>query len=160
MRLVKYDLELDEKGLPALKECRVDEYDKLDVIRSAEQTAIVLKSVYRADKKAEEHVWLIAFDTINKPVGVFEVSHGTVNRTMTTLREIFMRLLLCGAVKFVIAHNHPAGDTTPSKEDIAFTQDIYKVSRVLNIEIRDSIIIGDDYFSFRENGFIEADKNV
>ena len=72
MRLVKYDLELDKKGLPALKECRVDEYDKLDVIRSAEQTAIVLKSIYRADKKAEEHVWLIAFDTINKPVGVFE----------------------------------------------------------------------------------------
>lgn len=155
MKLTEYDIELNENRLPVLKEKKMDEYEKLDSIRTAKHVDMVLRDVYNADKKAEEHVWILAFNTANELIGVFDACHGTVNYSMISMREIYMRLLLCGAVRFAIAHNHPSGDTTPSKQDIEFVNDMLKTSEIMNIEMNDNIIIGDDYFSFRENGFIK-----
>lgn len=94
-------------------------------------------------------------DSKNHCIGVFELSHGTVNMSSITSREIFVRLCLVGAVNFVLVHNHPSGDITPSKEDELVTDKVHAVGLMIGINMLDHIIIGDGcYYSFNENGKI------
>ena len=95
---------------------------------------------------------MIALDSKQKPLGVFEISHGIVNMTICNPREIFIKALLCGASGIVIAHNHPSGDTTPLKEDIESYNCLKEAGRLIGINVLDSIIVGDSYYSFMENG--------
>jgi DNA repair protein RadC len=53
-----------------------------------------------------------------------------------------------------IGHNHPSGDTSPSQEDVAVTKRLVEAGKILGIEILDHIIIGDDHFSFADNGIL------
>ena len=72
--------------------------------------------------------------------------------TICSSREIFIKALLCGASGIVIAHNHPSGDTTPSKEDIESYNRLKEAVRVIGINVLDSVIVGDGHYSFVENG--------
>ena len=57
------------------------------------------------------------------------------------------------AAMFVVAHNHPSGDPTPSDADIAITRSIAASAKLLAVPILDHIVIGDGkYFSFKEGG--------
>ena len=49
-------------------------------------------------------------------------------------------------------HNHPSGDSTPSKEDIKATQRLVEAGKIIGIEVLDHIIVGDRYSSLREIG--------
>lgn len=69
------------------------------------------------DRRAEEYVYVVGLTTKTQALGVFEISHGAVSASICNPREIFIRLLLCGASTFVMIHNHPSGDTNPSKAD-------------------------------------------
>lgn len=152
MRLTKYNL-IKEDGRPTLLKEKATNYEET-CLSSPEKIVDMFNSVFNANKMAEEHVWLLAFNTKFKPLGVFEISHGTVNLTLISPREIFIRLLLCGASKFVVAHCHPSGNTEPSKEDIKMTVQIQAAAKLINVELVDHIIIGDDFFSFKQNDLL------
>ena len=66
-------------------------------------------------------------------------------------REIFLEALRNEAVNIILIHNHPSGNTTPSKNDIELTQHIKNMGNSLDIPLLDHIIIGDNsYTSFKE----------
>lgn len=67
---------------------------------------------------------------------------GTVDHTPVYTREVVKRALELGASALILVHNHPSGDPTPSKADIAVTKDIMKAAAPLNITIHDHLIIG------------------
>jgi DNA repair protein RadC len=67
---------------------------------------------------------------------------GTVDHTPVYTREVVKRALEIGASALILVHNHPSGDPTPSKADIAVTKDIMKAAAPLNIAIHDHLIIG------------------
>lgn len=72
---------------------------------------------------------------------------------MCGVREIFVRLLLSGAAQFVMIHNHPSGDDSPSGMDCQATQRLIEAGKLMGIPMVDSIIIGDvGHFSIREEG--------
>ena len=99
---------------------------------------------------AEEYVYLITLNNKNKLTGLFEVSHGTVNSSILSPREIYIRALLLGATNIIIFHNHPSGDPEPSKEDIRATKRLKAAGELLGVELLDHLIVGDKYYSFRE----------
>lgn len=116
----------------------------------------MLCTVFEADRQAEEHGYLIAMDVKNKPVGVFEISHGAASFSVLQTREVFIRLLLCGASGFILAHNHPSGDPSPSEEDIEVTKKFTEAGKLMAVPLIDHIIIGDGrYYSMRENGILK-----
>ena len=87
------------------------------------------------------------------------VSRGTVNSSAVSPREIFIIALKYKAAAVILIHNHPSGDPAPSKEDIRFTSELYKLGRLMNIPLRDSIIIGNGiYMSFLEKGMLFIDE--
>lgn len=67
---------------------------------------------------------------------------GTVDHTPVYPREVLKRALELSASALILIHNHPSGDPTPSREDVAMTQKLKEAASVLNITIHDHIIIG------------------
>jgi DNA repair protein RadC len=103
----------------------------------------------------QEQVWICLFDTKCKLICDKMLSTGTVNSSLITPREIFLYALKNSAVYFVMVHNHPSGDPTPSAEDIALTRNVAQAGQIMNIRLMDHIIIGDrDYTSLNEIGLI------
>lgn len=151
MRITTYRTELDENKHNVLVKENSCNYP-VNVLNNPQAAAEMLNDVFRLNKQAEEHLYMIALNTKGKPLGVFEISHGTVNSALCTPREIFIRSLLCGASGIILAHNHPSGDITPSKEDIATHKRIKETGQLVGIELLDSIIVGDGYYSFKMNG--------
>lgn len=107
----------------------------------------------RHDKK--EKLVLAMFDVKNCFLGDEILSVGTINSSLVSPREIYLRALQSQAVNIILLHNHPSGDPTPSKEDIRTTTRVAECGNMLGITLIDHIIIGDNkYTSFREKGIL------
>ena len=80
---------------------------------------------------------------------------GTVDHTPVYTREVVKRALELQASALILVHNHPSGDPTPSKADIAVTKDIVKAAAALNVTVHDHLIIGRGrHSSLRDLGLI------
>src|ERR1700751_4430137 len=80
---------------------------------------------------------------------------GTVDHTPVYPREVVKRALELGASALILVHNHPSGDPTPSKADIAVTKDIVKAAAPLGLTVHDHLIIGrGQHSSLRDLGLI------
>ena len=114
-----------------------------------------LNNEFQADCLPEEHVWLLCLNTKLRVNGVFEISIGTADASLSSVREIYKRALMVGAINIIIAHNHPSGDTTPSENDVEMTERVRNTGNIIGISLLDHIIIGDRrYTSFKEKGFL------
>lgn len=142
MRITIYKTELSDERLNVLIKEKACNYSGAESLNSPSLIAEMLNSVFCLDRQAEEYLYMIAMDTKGKPIGVFEVSHGTVDGTLCNPREIFIKALLCGASAVVVAHNHPSGDITPSKQDVASFKRLKEAGKLLGVELWDSIIVG------------------
>ena len=152
MRIVQYKTILDEDRKNILVRESSKNYPDLGKLNNPDSVYLLANSVFDANRLAEEHVWLIAVNVKNHPIGVFEVSHGSDCASIITPRELFVRLFLCGAHAFFLIHNYPSGDTTPSSEDNALTKRVITSGKTLNVELLDHVIVADRmYYSYRES---------
>ncbi|MFQ8702474.1 MAG: JAB domain-containing protein [Eisenbergiella sp.] len=70
-------------------------------------------------------------------------------------RGKFLQALRVQAVSFILLHNHPSGDPSPSREDTAITGRLFELGEMMQLNLTDHIIVGaGQYFSFRESGLI------
>ena len=135
---------LDDDRLPVIEKAKICE-EKV-TLNNPELIFNFLNKYLRLGKRTEEYVYLICFDTKSHPLGLFEISHGTVNSAVLSPREIYMKALLCGAANIVMVHNHPSGDPMPSKADMEFTDRLIAASKLLGVELLDHIVIGHDSY--------------
>lgn len=155
MRVNCYELNQNE-GIPCLVKDSGFNYPEEKNLDGPAKISNMMRKVFDADKKAEEHVWMLSLDSKMKLLGIFEVSHGTVNIAPVAPREIFIRLLLTGAASFVKVHNHVSGCVEPSKEDVETTKRISAVGALMNIPLMDHIIIGGlNQFSFKKEKMLD-----
>lgn len=70
------------------------------------------------------------------------VNEGTINHAPVYPREIMRHALTLGSTSIILCHNHPSGDPTPSRQDIAMTRDIVDVGRKLGVKVHDHVIVG------------------
>lgn len=155
MRVNCYELNQNE-GIPCLVKDSGVNYPEEKNLDGPAKISNMMRKVFDADKKAEEHVWLLSMDSKMKLLGILEVSHGTVNSASVAPREIFIRLLLTGAESFVLVHNHVSGCVEPSKEDVETTKRMSVVGALMNIPLMDHIIIGGlNQFSFKKEKMLD-----
>ncbi|MFN0045935.1 MAG: DNA repair protein RadC [Sphingorhabdus sp.] len=82
-------------------------------------------------------------------------SEGSIDQAQIYTREILRRAMDLGAAALILVHNHPSGDSAPSRQDIAMTRDIINAAKNFDIAVHDHIIIGKDGFSsMRSAGLI------
>lgn len=70
------------------------------------------------------------------------MAEGTVNQAAVHVREVVRRALELGASSLVLVHNHPSGDPTPSREDVALTREIVVAAKLFDISVHDHVVIG------------------
>ena len=92
-----------------------------------------------------------------------EVTRGTLDSSLVHPREVFKVALKWSAASVIVAHNHPSGDPTPSKEDLDVTRRLIEAGRVLSVPLTDHVVIGDDelfppgFHSIRRSGVLAFD---
>jgi DNA repair protein RadC len=115
--------------------------------------AVDLLTPGMADADREMFV-VVLLDTKLVPIGTNIVSIGTLDASLTHPREVFKPAILLGAKSIIISHNHPSGDPTPSRDDIAITRRLEKAGEILGIQVLDHIIIGRGrHWSVRDDGY-------
>lgn len=126
----------------------------IESIHSPESVYKILRDVLELDQEAQEKFGVLALNTKNKVVGIHIISTGSLNASIVHPREVFKSLMLNNACSFVAFHNHPSGDSTPSREDIEITKRLAEAGEIMGIDLLDHIIIGDHYTSLKQMGVI------
>lgn len=128
------------------------EGDKSRVIKNAVD---VLPFISYIAVKSQEYFVCINLNGGNKIISNRVVTIGLVDQALVHPREVFSEVIREKAAKIIVAHNHPAGTSNPSDEDVRITKSLVKASEILGINLLDHIIItGEQYFSFREEGLL------
>lgn len=87
---------------------------------------------------------------------MIDVTRGGLNESLAYPRDIFRPVITHSAYSFILLHNHPSGDPSPSEADLRLTRRLSEAARILQIQMLDHVIIGhpvnerQGYFSFRE----------
>lgn len=102
----------------------------------------------------QEHFVAVLLNGAHEPVKVVLVSIGLVNKTLVHPREVFREAIKDNVVAIIVAHNHPSGNSDPSKEDDEVTKMLVNAGKVVGIEVLDHMIIASrDYYSYCEHKF-------
>jgi len=102
-----------------------------------------------------EEFHILFLDRKNALLKHEQQQRGTVDHTPVYTREVVKRALELGASALILVHNHPSGDPTPSKADIAVTRDIVSAAKPLGVTVHDHVIIGRGrHTSLRDMGLL------
>lgn len=129
-----------------------------------EDAAAFVKPLFEnADK---EYLVVCCLDGKSQPVSLEVVAVGMVNQCLVGMREVFKNAILSNAVSIIVFHNHPSGDSRPSSSDLDISKRLRKAGELLDIEVLDHIVLGDEEFhsianilnwdSWKENDVIIA----
>jgi DNA repair protein RadC len=112
---------------------------KIPTVGNAYDMCKVVRKAGGADR---ESFYAIALDSRLNVLGVEEVARGQVDGVSVHPRETFKSAILQGASSVAFAHNHPSGDPTPSREDIALTKRLIDGGVLLGIPVTDHVVVG------------------
>ncbi|HEX4579929.1 MAG TPA: JAB domain-containing protein [Candidatus Dormibacteraeota bacterium] len=102
-------------------------------------------------ESAREQVWVLMLDARHRPIGRETVAVGGVNSSRLTPRDVLAPVLLAGAASFVVAHNHPSGDPSPSRADRVVTEALRSAAALIGVPMLDHIVVSARaHHSFRE----------
>ncbi len=101
----------------------------------------------------QEHLRLILLDTRNGVLATPTIYKGSLNSSVVRLAELFRAAIRANAAAFIVAHNHPSGDPSPSPEDVRVTRQMVKAGELLDVKVLDHVIIGHQrYVSMKQRG--------
>ena len=120
-------------------------YESKEITRPDIASEILYKYLKGTDR---ENFVILLLDTKNHVIGINTVSIGSLSASIVTPREVFKTAILANAAAIILGHNHPSGETSPSREDIAVTERLVKAGKIMDIKVQDHIIIGDTSSNF------------
>lgn len=102
-----------------------------------------------------EYLRMLFLDCRNHLIADEILHRGSINHTPVYPREVMKRALILNASAIIAVHNHPSGDPSPSRDDIAMTRQLRAAAASLELELHDHIIIGHGkHASFRSLGLL------
>ena len=134
--------------------------EEVQLDRSA-KIAEYLRSAFE-ENSMQEVFYCIYLNRKNHSLGGRLITWKTATGTLVSLREVFRGVILANATGLCVAHHHPSGDHAPSSADVQVTRALRQAAKVLQIELRDHVIVGDPksdpqgrgFFSFRKAGLL------
>ncbi len=102
-----------------------------------------------------EEFHLLFLDVKNAMIADEKQQEGTIDHTPVYPREVVKRALELGASAIIMVHNHPSGDTTPSKADVEMTRAVRDAAKAVGVALHDHVIIGRGrHTSFKTSGLL------
>jgi DNA repair protein RadC len=106
-------------------------------------------------RKTQESFWIVLLSNSLHKITDFEVSKGILDKSLVHPREVFREAIRYNAKGLILMHNHPSGQTNPSKQDLDITKRLVESAHILGLNIYDHLIITESgYYSFAENNQI------
>lgn len=148
-------ISISKYKIQLVKEDSNNYLENCEALTSPDRVASALNETFNLEYQTDEHFVMLCLNTKNRIIGAFEVCVGTIDASLINIRGIMQRALLCNASRIMVAHNHPSGDSSPSREDKKSTMKIKDACNLMGISLLDHIIIGEDeYFSFKAEGLL------
>ena len=123
-----------------------------DIIQNCENAIDFLKKDLDL---SQENFIIMGLNTKNKIVFTKTLFKGSINECIIDLKLIFREILINSCNGFIIGHNHPSGDLTPSEPDLKISRNIKDASEILGIRYLDNIIFDDEkYVSFYDEDLL------
>jgi DNA repair protein RadC len=113
-------------------------------IQSPEDAANLL--LYEMGSLEQEHLRVLLLNTRNECMQSVDVYRGSLNSSLIRIGEVFREAIRQNSAAIIVAHNHPSGDPTPSPEDIAVTRALVEAGKLVDIEVLDHLVIGQNRF--------------
>lgn len=118
---------------------------------SAHEIAKTIQTVFSTDYLPEEHMFVISMNAKCHINGIFDMAHGQITACTVNVGDVLKRVLLTNGSHFIVAHNHPSGDATPSQADFDITRQLIDAGTLIGIPLSDHVVIGEnEYVSIRE----------
>ena len=106
---------------------------------SGSDRAIAVCIKYLADSPCERFV-AVLLDTKHKVIGLAPITVGTLDASLVHPREAFRPAYLANASAVIFCHNHPSGDLTPSREDVAIMRRLKQCGELLGVRVLDFLV--------------------
>jgi len=155
-----YIQDQDGTYLPAPKEAIFTEAKRISGYRLRRGAAICSSNIARSviQHKLEHHqseVFACLFlDSKHRVLEFTEMFRGSINCATVHPREVVKLALRLNAAAVVLAHNHPSGESIPSRQDIELTQKLRDILQVIDVRVLDHLVIGDEVTSMADSGLI------
>jgi DNA repair protein RadC len=123
------------------------------VIRAPQDLYNAFRSLF--DDQVRERFVVFWLDSTNKVMGWEIITEGTLNSSLVHPREVFRGAIVSTAAAVIVAHNHPSGNSEPSREDTETTKQLVESGKILGIPVHDHLIFTHQgYTSLGERGLI------
>lgn len=132
-------IQLKAVGELAIRMFKTSNYKK-SVIKEPRDIAKILMSELKFEKN--EKVKLVILNNRNEVLKIKEIASGGTNFANVSIKDILAEPIKMKAPKIILVHNHPSGDSSPSKQDIMFTEHLYEITEIVGIQLLDHLVIG------------------
>ena len=132
-------IQLKALGELAVRMFKTSNYKKI-TIKEPHDLAKILMSELKF--QMSEIVKIVILNNKNEILKIQDIASGGTNFSNVSIKDIMSEPIKMKAPKIILVHNHPSGDSTPSTQDIKFTNQIYKAAELLGIQLLDHIVIG------------------
>jgi DNA repair protein RadC len=95
-----------------------------------------------AEDRKQEEFHIVTLDTKNQVINTHQITVGTLDSSLVHPREVFRAAIRDAAAVILLVHNHPSGDPTPSRADLAVTERLVQAGEHIGIKVLDHIILG------------------
>nr|WP_294943699.1 JAB domain-containing protein [uncultured Mucilaginibacter sp.] len=127
-------------------------FKQMVTVRRSEEAYNLLHSLWDQNRiELVEDFKVLMLNRASKVLGVYHLCSGGTAGVIVDTKLIFVAALKTNAAKIILAHNHPSGNLTPSKQDIQFTAKLKSAGEILDIVEDDHIIVTNNgYYSFSD----------
>ncbi len=136
----------------------LSEKEKIVILNSDDLFHVMRRILLRENKisQEQEHFYIVCLNSINKILNIELVSLGAVDESIVKPTQVFRIAIQKGAVKIILAHNHPSGALHPSQADRDITDRMIQVGNIIHIKVEDHLIFTlDGYYAFSKRGLME-----
>ena len=132
-------IQLKAVGEIAIRMFRTSNYNKKIIKKPQDLAKILMSDLYY---QKEEIVKIVILNTKNEILKIEDIAKGGTNLVNIPIKDILSEPIRMKAPKFILVHNHPSGNPTPSQKDIVFTDELNKASQQLGLIMLDHIVVG------------------
>jgi DNA repair protein RadC len=111
---------------------------------------------YGLSTMAQEAIWVISYDAVTQARTIVEVARGGYHDVQVHVPTVISAVLLAATDRFILAHNHPSGDVSPTANDMLLTHRVMDAANIVGIYFEDHLIVGpnDEFFSLTRAGLL------
>lgn len=112
-------------------------------VNDSESTIRLFRMIFDPQAQFLEHFYMAALNSRSEVLGIFDIAMGSSTYCTVSVKEVVLRAVLLNAASIVVAHNHPTGNSMPSRDDYKITALLKAACDTFQISLLNHLIFGE-----------------